>query len=319
MSFGPWEPSSLIYASYRYRRDYVAALPHPGWERQLRREPWAAACEPGRLPGLSPEADPPDMKQAIAWELAVQAMTEDQVRSCLEGAGWWADGKPAPSSAVRSARSRGPCVGVPWAMSPTGPGSCRVRPFPPHPSLNSPGGAGRSCLPGWSPGPASPTSTPASPSASAARSSSSSPCTPSPTPGARPSTCTASEYQTPTWRWCREVEVRVLSRVALGAGGGVGSRSRGQRVGAGRERVEARGGDAPPGDTRPSPTTLPPIGQHPPQLPPRTPPCPQARCTWQGSGTTAGCGAAAWLRRRRRWAGPWPPGRPVRARRGCGP
>ncbi len=113
MSFGPWEPSSLIYASYRYRRDYVAALPLPGWERQLRREPWAAACEPGRLPGLSPEADPPDMKQAIAWELAVQAMTEDQVRSCLEGAGWWADGKPAASSAVHSARSPGPCVGVP--------------------------------------------------------------------------------------------------------------------------------------------------------------------------------------------------------------
>uniref|UniRef100_A0A1D2A7J9 J domain-containing protein n=1 Tax=Auxenochlorella protothecoides TaxID=3075 RepID=A0A1D2A7J9_AUXPR len=80
VSFGPWEPSSLIYASYRYRRDYVAALPHLGWERQLRREPWAAACEPGRLPGLSPEADPPDMKQAIAWELAVQAMTEDQSR-----------------------------------------------------------------------------------------------------------------------------------------------------------------------------------------------------------------------------------------------
>lgn len=113
----PWPVcDAQVYASYRYRRDFaeVAKGGSQGVERLLRPLPRAAAAAgavgaegaPGSSVhssslhaggggggaaggvGGSLELDPPSMRQAIAWEFALRAIHQREVRRGKKRGGW---------------------------------------------------------------------------------------------------------------------------------------------------------------------------------------------------------------------------------------
>lgn len=89
------DPALQVYASYRYRRDFaetakaggrLAALLQP-----LLREAALQGAVEGPAEGGAQGAlplDPPTMRQAIAWELALHAIHQREVRPGAWRAGW---------------------------------------------------------------------------------------------------------------------------------------------------------------------------------------------------------------------------------------
>ena len=73
-----------IYGSYKYRRDLASAVHGPGTlsrARALKRFEVETLSAPAGKSGTDVPLDPPSMRQAIAWELALRNMRKAEV-SC---------------------------------------------------------------------------------------------------------------------------------------------------------------------------------------------------------------------------------------------
>ena len=75
-----------IYGSYKYRRDLASAVHGPGIlsrARALKRSEVETLSAPAGKGGAEVPLDPPSMRQAIAWELALRNIRKEEVSCSL--------------------------------------------------------------------------------------------------------------------------------------------------------------------------------------------------------------------------------------------
>ena len=75
-----------IYGSYKYRRDLASAVHGPGTlsrARALKRSEVETLSAPAGKGGAEVPLDPPSMRQAIAWELALRNIRKAEVSRSL--------------------------------------------------------------------------------------------------------------------------------------------------------------------------------------------------------------------------------------------